>query len=128
MTFVPNTFNHRTQQEAASKIHPLFQYSPYHDSPWNNCSPELSLFVCSMHAPPCSVPRKPRRELCERVRNRCLHELQKHGYPWPENMARDKFPNARNEADCIGASQRYVPPATIPIPTRGYRSPRPEGC
>lgn len=118
MTLVPNTFNHQTQQEAASKIHPLFLHSPYSDSssPWNDCSPELPLFVCSLHAPPCSVPRKPCRELCERVRNSCLHQLQQYGYPWPENMACDKFSNAGNETDCIGASQRYVPTTAIPIP------------
>lgn len=119
MTLVPNTFNHPTQQEAASNIHPLFQYSPYGDSPWNDCSPELPLFVCSLHAPPCSVPRKPCRELCERVRKSCLLQLQKHGYSWPENMACDKFPNAENEADCIGASQKYVPSTTVPIPREG---------
>lgn len=116
MTLVPNTFNHRTQQEAASNIHPFFQYSPHGNSLWNDCSPELPLFVCSLHAPPCGVPRKPCRELCDRVRNSCLHQLQKHGYSWPENMACNKLPTAGNEADCIGASQHYVTPTTIPIP------------
>lgn len=111
MTLFPNFFNHGTQGEAFSEIisfRPLVQFG---------CASELSLFLCSLYAPPCNVPRRPCKELCERIKNSCLPVLQEFGMPWPKKIACDKFPSAGKGADCIGA-QRPVSPATANPTTR----------
>ena len=104
MTMVPNFFNHKTQQKAASELHPLFYLGM-------NCSHEMTLFVCSLYAPPCGVPYKPCRELCRRVQRHCLRFMEMFGYPWPEDVTCDKFPAAGQGTECIEA-QPTVPPST----------------
>ena len=96
MTLFPNFFN-QTQGEASAEIGqflPLVHYG---------CSSELPLLLCSLYAPPCSEPRLPCRELCNRVKNGCLPVLTEFGIPWPTNMPCDNFPSAKRGTKCIVA-------------------------
>lgn len=114
MTLFPNFFNHQTQDEAALEIKsflPLLRYG---------CSPEMSLFLCSLYAPPCSVPRRPCKELCKRVQSSCLPVLEEFGIPWPQRIACEKFPAAGSASDCIGA-QPSVPPTATSTTRSGKR-------
>ncbi|XP_078383094.1 uncharacterized protein LOC144665681 isoform X2 [Oculina patagonica] len=107
MTLFPNFFNHETQKEAATEIKsflPLVRYG---------CSPEMSLFLCSLYAPPCSVPRRPCKELCKRVQRSCLPVLKEFGIPWPQRMACDKFPATEEASNCIGAQLSVPPTASL---------------
>ena len=105
MTMVPNLFNHSTQEQAASEIHPSFYFGLRCESR------EMTLFVCALYFPPCEMPYQPCRELCERVKRRCLPNIELYGYPWPEEIDCDEFPSAGSGANCIGA-QPLMPPTT----------------
>lgn len=47
---VPNLFNHSTQEQAASEIHPSFYFGLRCESR------EMTLFVCALYFPPCGMP------------------------------------------------------------------------
>ena len=70
LTYMPNMFNHDTQEEAALDVH---QFWPLVDI---KCSPDLKIFLCSVFAPKCELHAKenefpPCRSLCESARNGC---------------------------------------------------------
>ena len=47
LTYMPNQFNHETQEEAGLEVH---QFWPLVEI---QCSPHLRFFLCSMYAPIC---------------------------------------------------------------------------
>ncbi|KAJ8260584.1 hypothetical protein COCON_G00163070 [Conger conger] len=57
------------------------------------CHPGTQVLLCSLFAPVClERPVPPCRWLCEAVRDGCLPVLEGFGYPWPDMLACDKFP------------------------------------
>lgn len=69
MTYMPNQFNHDTQEEAGLEVH---QFWPLVEI---QCSTDLKFFLCSMYAPICMENYKRHlpacRSVCERARDGC---------------------------------------------------------
>ncbi|XP_028654750.1 secreted frizzled-related protein 1-like [Erpetoichthys calabaricus] len=87
LMLLPNLLDHETMSEAkqqASSWVPLVH---------KNCHPGTQVFLCSLFAPVC-LERQiyPCRWLCEAVRDGCTPIMQAFGFPWPEMLACDQFP------------------------------------
>lgn len=84
---LPNLLGH----ESAAEV--LLQASSWVPLVLNGCHPGTQVLLCSLFAPVClerAVP--PCRWLCEAVRQGCQPVLDDIGYPWPDMLACDKFP------------------------------------
>ncbi|KAK7120389.1 hypothetical protein R3I94_020401 [Phoxinus phoxinus] len=84
---LPNLLEHETiaevKQQAGSWV-PLVHKA---------CHPGTQVFLCSLFAPVClERPTYPCRWLCEAVRDGCTPIMQSFGFPWPEMLNCDKFP------------------------------------
>ncbi|XP_027889116.1 secreted frizzled-related protein 1a isoform X2 [Xiphophorus couchianus] len=85
---LPNLLEHETmgevKQQASSWV-PLVH---------KRCHPGTQVFLCSLFAPVC-LDRTiyPCRKLCEAVRDGCTPIMEAFGYPWPEMLICDKFPD-----------------------------------
>uniref|UniRef100_A0A3Q2ECA0 Secreted frizzled-related protein 1 n=1 Tax=Cyprinodon variegatus TaxID=28743 RepID=A0A3Q2ECA0_CYPVA len=85
---LPNLLEHETMAEVkqqASSWVPLVH---------KRCHPGTQVFLCSLFAPVClDRPIFPCRRLCEAVRDGCTPIMEAFGYPWPEMLTCDKFPD-----------------------------------
>ncbi|KAA0703859.1 Secreted frizzled-related protein 1 [Triplophysa tibetana] len=84
---LPNLLEHDTvaevKQQAGSWV-PLVHKA---------CHPGTQVLLCSLFAPVClEKPLYPCRWLCEAVRDSCAPLMQAYGFPWPEMLNCDKFP------------------------------------
>uniref|UniRef100_A0A8C6ZD07 Frizzled-5 n=2 Tax=Nothoprocta perdicaria TaxID=30464 RepID=A0A8C6ZD07_NOTPE len=90
LTYMPNQFNHDTQDEAGLEVH---QFWPLVEI---QCSPDLRFFLCSMYTPIClpdyAKPLPPCRSVCERAKAGCSPIMQQYGFAWPERMSCDRLP------------------------------------
>ncbi|CAH1790359.1 unnamed protein product [Owenia fusiformis] len=90
LTYMPNEFNHDSQEEAGLEVH---QFWPLVEI---QCSPDLKFFLCSMYAPICMsnyhrhLPAC--RSVCERAKAGCAPLMIQYGFIWPERMECDKLP------------------------------------
>ncbi|KAK1893077.1 Secreted frizzled-related protein 1 [Dissostichus eleginoides] len=114
---LPNLLEHETMAEVkqqASSWVPLVHKS---------CHPGTQVFLCSLFAPVClERPIFPCRWLCEAVRDGCTPIMESFGFPWPEMLACDKFPQ---DDVCIAMTQ---PNATeSPNPTGNFNLINPTG-
>lgn len=101
---LPNLLEHETMAEVkqqASSWVPLLH---------KNCHPGTQVFLCSLFAPVC-LDRHifPCRWLCEAVRDGCSPIMGAFGFPWPDMLTCDKFPE---EDVCIAMSQPNTTEAT----------------
>lgn len=92
---LPNLLEHETmaevKQQAGSWV-PLVH---------KNCHPGTQVFLCSLFAPVClERPIYPCRWLCENVRDGCTPIMEAFGFPWPEMLTCEKFPQ---DDVCISA-------------------------
>ncbi|XP_033118519.1 frizzled-9-like [Anneissia japonica] len=89
-TSMPNRFQHRTQDEAAPKIH---EFAPLVNQ---GCSDQLNRFLCSMFAPFCTeeyeFPIWPCRQMCEDVKAKCAPIMKSFNYEWPQPMDCEGLP------------------------------------
>ena len=116
MTMFPNLVHHKTQGEAALEVHQFYPLV------LTNCSSYLTLFLCSLYAPICTIlnrPLPPCRGLCNRVKNGCLPLLQKFGFSWPESMACKKFPERNGLGICVDLATIAAVTTQPPRPTDG---------
>ncbi|XP_063752518.1 secreted frizzled-related protein 1a isoform X1 [Eleginops maclovinus] len=94
---LPNLLEHETMAEVkqqASSWVPLVHKS---------CHPGTQVFLCSLFAPVClERPIYPCRWLCEAVRDGCSPIMESFGFPWPEMLTCDKFPQ---DDVCIAMTQ-----------------------
>ncbi|XP_072521183.1 secreted frizzled-related protein 1a [Salminus brasiliensis] len=86
---LPNLLEHETmaevKQQAGSWV-PLV---------YKNCHPSTQVFLCSLFTPIClDQPIYPCRQLCEDVRDRCAPIMEAFGFPWPEMLTCNKFPQS----------------------------------
>ncbi|KAL4609331.1 secreted frizzled-related protein 1-like [Arapaima gigas] len=86
---LPNLLDHEimaeVRQQAGSWV-PLVN---------KKCHPNTQVFLCSLFAPVClDTPIFPCRWLCKEVRDACSPIMESYGFPWPEMLACDKFPEA----------------------------------
>ncbi|XP_015196773.1 secreted frizzled-related protein 1b [Lepisosteus oculatus] len=101
---LPNLLEHETmaevRQQAGSWV-PLVH---------KNCHPGTQVFLCSLFAPVClDRPIYPCRWLCEAVRDGCTPIMEAFGFPWPEMLTCDKFPQ---DDVCIAMSNNTEPAKT----------------
>ncbi|XP_069471695.1 frizzled-5 [Ambystoma mexicanum] len=90
LTYMPNQFNHDTQDEAGLEVHQFWPLVEIH------CSPDLKFFLCSMYTPICLAdykkPLPPCRSVCERAKSGCSPLMTQYGFAWPERMNCDILP------------------------------------
>ena len=123
MTYMPNMFNHDTQEEAALEVH---QFWPLVEI---KCSPDLKYFLCSMYAPMCQpnfrdeIP--PCRSICKRARKGCAPLMRQYGFSWPKRMRCKNFPMLGGEKLCMGrnATETNRRPTTSGLPHHQTTSP-----
>ncbi|GFO05337.1 frizzled-5 [Plakobranchus ocellatus] len=90
MTYMPNQFNHDTQEEAGLEVHQFYPLVEIH------CSTDLRFFLCSMYTPICMESYKKHlpacRSLCERARDGCGPLMRQYGFKWPVQMKCELLP------------------------------------
>lgn len=79
------------------------------------CHPSTRILLCSLFAPVCmDRPVYPCRLLCESVRQGCEPIMEAFGFPWPEMLACDKFPqgdvciSTPNNTDTFPESGKFL--------------------
>ncbi|KAK3914433.1 Frizzled-2, partial [Frankliniella fusca] len=97
-TIMPNLLNHQRQEDAGLEVHQFFPLVKV------KCSPDLQFFLCSMYAPVCTILDKaipPCRSLCRSSRQGCEQLMLKFGFPWPENLDCERFPESGGSELCV---------------------------
>lgn len=111
-TYMPNKFNHDSQEEAGLEVH---QFWPLVEI---QCSPDLQFFLCSMYTPICvsnyDEPLPVCRSICERARAGCEPLMQQYGFPWPERMSCDRLPEPGDETLCMDFNTSEAHPTVTP--------------
>uniref|UniRef100_A0A8B9JWZ2 Secreted frizzled related protein 1 n=1 Tax=Astyanax mexicanus TaxID=7994 RepID=A0A8B9JWZ2_ASTMX len=107
---LPNLLEHETmaevKQQAGSWV-PLVH---------KNCHPSTQVFLCSLFTPVClDQPIYPCRWLCEDVRDACTPIMQAFGFPWPEMLTCNKFPEGDVCLSAPNASESALPNGVSPI-------------
>ncbi|XP_029462230.1 frizzled-5 [Rhinatrema bivittatum] len=122
-TYMPNQFNHDTQDEAGLEVH---QFWPLVEI---QCSLDLKFFLCSMYTPIClsdyKKPLPPCRAVCERAKAGCSPLMRQYGFAWPERMNCDKLP-VHGDPEMLCMDYNRTETTTLPplfvkptIPARG---------
>ncbi|NXI93203.1 FZD8 protein, partial [Psophia crepitans] len=122
-TYMPNQFNHDTQDEAGLEVH---QFWPLVEI---QCSSDLRFFLCSMYTPICledyKKPLPPCRSVCERAKAGCAPLMRQYGFAWPDRMRCDRLPEQGSpDTLCMDYNRTDLttaapPPAKPPL--RGAR-------
>ncbi|XP_072542711.1 frizzled-5 [Salminus brasiliensis] len=90
LTYMPNQFNHDTQEEVGLEVHQFWPLVRI------RCSPDLLFFLCSMYTPIClpdyKKPLPPCRSVCERAKRGCSPLMIQYGFEWPERMSCEQLP------------------------------------
>lgn len=115
LTFMPNQFNHDTQEEAGLEVH---QFWPLVEI---QCSTDLKFFLCSMYAPICiedyHQPLPACRTVCERAKAGCAPLMRQYGFAWPERMNCDKLPDyGDSQKLCMDSKNGTEAEKTTPYP------------
>ncbi|KAG6939085.1 frizzled class receptor 8, partial [Chelydra serpentina] len=128
-TYMPNQFNHDTQDEAGLEVH---QFWPLVEI---QCSADLRFFLCSMYTPICledyKKPLPPCRSVCERAKAGCAPLMRQYGFAWPDRMRCDRLPEQGNpDTLCMDYNRTDLttaapPPAKPPHRGELPRKPRP---
>ncbi|KAJ8255230.1 hypothetical protein GJAV_G00202560 [Gymnothorax javanicus] len=133
LTYMPNQFNHDTQDEVGLEVHQFWPLVRI------RCSPDLLFFLCSMYTPIClpdyKKPLPPCRSVCERAKRGCSPLMSQYGFEWPERMSCERLPMLgntenlcmdQNTSETTTLSPLFQKP-TPKGPTR-HRPPSPSGC
>jgi len=114
MTYMPNQFNHDSQEEAGLEVH---QFWPLVEI---ECSPDLQFFLCSMYTPICVAnyhkPLPACRSVCERAKAGCAPLMRQYGFAWPERMRCEDLPEFGDEDLCMARNTSSSGRATTPNP------------
>ncbi|XP_066472991.1 secreted frizzled-related protein 5-like [Tiliqua scincoides] len=108
---LPNLLDHDTMAEA------IQQSASWLPLLARECHPDARIFLCSLFAPVC-LDRliHPCQSLCEAVRSSCAPVMACYGYPWPEILNCNNFPE--DHELCISSitvestSSRRIPRAS----------------
>ena len=116
LTYMPNMFNHDTQEEAALEVH---QFWPLVEI---KCSPDLKIFLCSVYAPKCELHAKenefpPCRSLCESARNGCEPLMRQYGFSLPEGFRCKQFPKLGQNKTCLHSNVTETTQASTTLST-----------
>ena len=110
-TIFPNFLNHTTQDEAALYVHQFYPLVKV------GCSEHISLFLCAVYAPVCTVLGSavpPCRPLCNSARLGCEGLMKRFGFEWPESLNCEQFPELGSEI-CVGLNETLEPTSQPPI-------------
>ncbi|CAL9689851.1 unnamed protein product [Knipowitschia caucasica] len=124
LTYMPNQFNHDTQEEVGLEVHQFWPLVRI------RCSPDLLFFLCSMYTPICLPdyrrPLPPCRSVCERAKRGCSPLMSQYGFEWPERMSCENLPALGDETLCMdqNSSESTTTAPYVPKPTPKPR-PRP---
>nr|AMB26748.1 frizzled5/8 [Leptochiton asellus] len=117
LTYMPNQFNHETQEEAGLEVHQFWPLVEIH------CSSDLKFFLCSMYAPICMTnyqkPLPACRTVCERAKAGCAPLMRQYGFAWPERMDCDNLPEYGTKGQlCMDANttEKSTPPPKTKYP------------
>lgn len=125
LTYMPNQFNHDTQDEAGLEVH---QFWPLVEI---QCSPDLRFFLCSMYTPIClpdyKKPLPPCRSVCERAKAGCSPLMRQYGFAWPERMNCDKLPQLGESENLCMDDNRTETTTLSPLFAKPTNSPRGSG-
>ncbi|XP_035264417.1 frizzled-5 [Anguilla anguilla] len=134
LTYMPNQFNHDTQDEVGLEVHQFWPLVRIH------CSPDLLFFLCSMYTPIClpdyKKPLPPCRSVCERAKRGCSPLMSQYGFEWPERMNCERLPLLgntenlcmdQNTSESTTLSPLFQKP-TPKGPSVRHRPPSPSGC
>ncbi|KAF7246003.1 Frizzled-8 [Varanus komodoensis] len=121
-TYMPNQFNHDTQDEAGLEVH---QFWPLVEI---QCSADLRFFLCSMYTPICledyKKPLPPCRSVCERAKAGCAPLMRQYGFAWPDRMRCDRLPEQGNP-DTLCMDYNRTDLATAAPPPAPPQQPKP---
>ncbi|XP_028619531.1 frizzled-8 [Grammomys surdaster] len=124
-TYMPNQFNHDTQDEAGLEVH---QFWPLVEI---RCSSDLKFFLCSMYTPICledyKKPLPPCRSVCERAKAGCAPLMRQYGFAWPDRMRCDRLPEQGNPDTLCMDYNRTDLTTAAPSPPRRLPPPPPPG-
>ncbi|XP_010878265.1 frizzled-5 [Esox lucius] len=116
-TYMPNQFNHDTQEEVGLEVHQFWPLVRI------RCSPDLLFFLCSMYTPIClqdyRKPLPPCRSVCERAKQGCSPLMIQYGFEWPERMSCEQLPQLGDETLCMdpNSSETTTLSPAFPKPT-----------
>ncbi|TRY56069.1 hypothetical protein DNTS_017916, partial [Danionella cerebrum] len=114
-TYMPNKFNHDTQDEAGLEVH---QFWPLVEI---QCSPDLRFFLCSLYTPICledyKKPLPPCRSVCERAKAGCAPLMRQYGFPWPDRMRCDLLP-VQGDSNTLCMDYNRTDPTASPTTSR----------
>ncbi|XP_071822928.1 frizzled-5-like [Apostichopus japonicus] len=131
LTYMPNSFNHDSQEEAGLEVH---QFWPLVEI---QCSPDLKFFLCSMYTPICvptyPKPLPPCRSVCERAKAGCAPLMRQYGFAWPDRMPCEDLPvfgeDPGNLCMDFNTSESGTPKPTLPpFPTKKPLPATPKSC
>ncbi|XP_069779237.1 secreted frizzled-related protein 2 [Narcine bancroftii] len=104
---LPNLLGHETTEEVlqqAGSWVPLVQ---------KRCHPDTKKFLCSLFAPVCidelAEPIQPCRSLCEQVKRSCAPVMSAFGFPWPDMLKCNRFPEDNDLCIPPADSSEQVP-------------------
>uniref|UniRef100_A0A663DSE7 Frizzled class receptor 8 n=1 Tax=Aquila chrysaetos chrysaetos TaxID=223781 RepID=A0A663DSE7_AQUCH len=125
-TYMPNQFNHDTQDEAGLEVH---QFWPLVEI---QCSSDLRFFLCSMYTPICledyKKPLPPCRSVCERAKAGCAPLMRQYGFAWPDRMRCDRLPEQGSpDTLCMDYNRTDLTTAAPPPAKPPLRGARPGG-
>ncbi|XP_043988827.1 frizzled-5 isoform X1 [Gambusia affinis] len=130
LTYMPNIFNHDTQEEVGLEVHQFWPLVRI------RCSPDLLFFLCSMYTPIClpdyRKPLPPCRSVCERAKRGCSPLMSQYGFEWPERMSCEQLPQLGDETLCMDQNSNetttLAPSFPKSTPKVRTRPPSPPQC
>uniref|UniRef100_A0A3B3ZRQ0 FZ domain-containing protein n=1 Tax=Periophthalmus magnuspinnatus TaxID=409849 RepID=A0A3B3ZRQ0_9GOBI len=112
---MPNLLGHESPAEAVQ------QSASWLPLLARECHPDARVFLCSLFAPIC-LDRfiSPCKSLCESVRDSCAPIMNCYGYPWPEILRCDQYPE--DHLMCISSiTNSTVQPGRRRVPQASCR-------
>ncbi|KAM6970553.1 frizzled-5 [Aplochiton taeniatus] len=123
LTYMPNQFNHDTQEEVGLEVHQFWPLVRI------RCSPDLLFFLCSMYTPIClpdyKKPLPPCRSVCERAKRGCSPLMIQYGFEWPERMSCERLPRLGHETLCMDQNNSETTTLSPPFPKPTHKGSRP---
>uniref|UniRef100_UPI003AB09A2C frizzled-5-like n=1 Tax=Centroberyx gerrardi TaxID=166262 RepID=UPI003AB09A2C len=127
LTYMPNQFNHDTQDEVGLEVHQFWPLVRIH------CSADLLFFLCGVYTPICipdyRKPLPPCRSVCERAKRGCSPLMRQYGFEWPERMSCERLPEPGDaERLCMDRNSSEIttlsPATPKPTPKTPHHTPR----
>lgn len=104
---LPNLLGHETMKEV------LEQAGAWIPLVMKQCHPDTKKFLCSLFAPVCLDDLdeiiQPCHSLCVQVKDRCAPVMSAFGFPWPDMLECDRFPQDNDLCIPLASSDHLLP-------------------